>query len=49
VKKYEPRDWSYKKKVHKFTPEEEAMLARWHEEIWARARARARLREREGR
>jgi hypothetical protein len=47
VKKYEPRDWSYKKKVHKFTPEDEAILARWHEEIWARARAR--LREREGR
>ena len=47
VKKYEPQDWSYKTKVHKFTPEEEAILKRWREE--ARQRAYEKLRERDSR
>ena len=47
MKKYEPRDWSYKTKLHKFTPEEEATLQRWREE--ARQKAYERLRERDGR
>jgi ferric-dicitrate binding protein FerR (iron transport regulator) len=43
--KKQPHDWSYKLKVHKFTPEEEAILQRWREE--ARQKAYERLRERD--
>ena len=47
MRKYEPQDWSYKTKLHKFTPEEEAILKRWREE--ARQKAYERLRERDSR
>ena len=33
MKKYEPRDWSYKLKTRKPTPEEEAILERWRKEV----------------
>jgi hypothetical protein len=44
VKKDEPHDWGYTMKRHKLTPEEEATLQRWREEI--RKRAYERLRQR---
>ena len=43
---YEPKPYSYKKKVRKLTPEDEAILRRWREE--ARKRAYEKLRERYG-
>jgi hypothetical protein len=43
----DPRYKTYKSKIYKFTPEEQAKLDRWREEIWKRAYER--LREREGR
>ena len=42
----DPRYKTYKSKIYQLTPEEQAKLDRWLEEIWAQARAR--LREREG-
>jgi len=42
VKKYEPRDWSYKTKLRRLTPEEEAILERWRKEVEERVQARLR-------
>ena len=42
LKKYEPQDWSYKLKVRKPTPEEEAILERWRKEVEERVQARLR-------
>jgi hypothetical protein len=42
VKKYERHDWSYKTKLRKPTPEEEAILKRWREEVEERVQARLR-------
>ena len=42
MKKYEPRDWSYKTKLRKPTPEEEAILERWRKEVEERVQARLR-------
>jgi hypothetical protein len=42
LKKYEPHDWSYKTKVRKPTPEEEAILERWRRDVEERVQARLR-------